>query len=196
MSADDTTDSEDHGTESDAGEERTPRERIEEGRDRAVEGFDQGLVDLLSWVLDTETRAKIYVFLQKRPGSTSEEIAQGTGLYPSTVREALAALHEEEVVHREKRQSKGAGNNPYEYTAIPPSELVSGIVGQVQEELNTVFNLDKMLDREGHEADDERTSEPVTITVEEVDDGDDEADESDAESDDAGASDDGSTSAE
>ncbi|WP_435364012.1 helix-turn-helix domain-containing protein [Haloarchaeobius sp. DYHT-AS-18] len=193
MSADDTTQPDDEGTDTDGepGDERTPRERIEEGRDRAVEGFDQGLVDLLSWVLDTETRAKIYVFLQKRPGSTSEEIAQGTGLYPSTVREALAALHEEEVVHREKRESKGAGNNPYEYTAIPPSELVSGIVGQVQNELNTVFNLDKMLDREA--GDDGETSEPVTITVEEVDDGDEDSGAADADADDPETGDDGST---
>ncbi|WP_439026545.1 helix-turn-helix domain-containing protein [Haloarchaeobius sp. DT45] len=187
MSADDTTDADDHETATDgeSGDEPTARERIEEGRDRAVDGFDQGLVDLLSWVLDTETRAKIYVFLQKRPGSTSEEIAKGTGLYPSTVREALAALHEEEIVHREKRESKGAGNNPYEYTAIPPSELVSGIVGQVQNELNTVFNLDKMLDRDGGATRDEGTSEPVTITVEEVDDSEDEPD-ADADTDDGG----------
>jgi len=138
-------------------------------RQQAVEGFDSGIIDLLSWVLDTETRAKIYIYLQANPASTSEEIAQGTGLYPSTVREALAELHDEEKVHREKRAASGAGNNPYEYTAIPPSELVSGIVGQVQDELNAVFNLDDLLDREDeaepvvHE---DPQDEPVTITVE------------------------------
>ena len=169
MSSDD-TDHDEHVTD-DEFEDFDDRSR----RDRAVEGFDQGLVDLLSWVLDTETRAKIYVYLQKRPGSTSEEIAQGTGLYPSTVREALAELHDEEKVHREKRESAGAGNNPYEYAAIAPSELVGGVVGQVQEELNTVFNLDKVLD--GERRTEDSTAEPVTITVEEVSD----ADEDDAD---------------
>jgi len=138
-------------------------------RQQAVEGFDAGIIDLLSWVLDTETRAKIYVYLQANPASTSEEIAQGTGLYPSTVREALAELHDEEKVHREKRAASGAGNNPYEYTAIPPSELVSGVVGQVQDELNTVFNLDDLLDREDEAepvVDEDPEDEPVTITVE------------------------------
>jgi predicted transcriptional regulator len=145
-------------------------------RQQAVDQFDSGIVDLLSWVLDTETRAKIYIYLQANPASTSEEIAQGTGLYPSTVREALAELHDEEKVHREKRESKGAGNNPYEYTAIPPSELVSGVVGQVQDELNAVFNLDDLLDGDaaGDDADDvveheDDRDEPVTITVESSD---------------------------
>jgi predicted transcriptional regulator len=132
---------------------------------RAVEGFDQGVVDLLSWVLDTETRARIYVYLRQNPGSTSEEIASGTGLYPSTVREALAELHEEEKVTRSKRESEGAGNNPYEYTAIAPSELVGGVVEQVQNELNTVFNLDDYLAESDDTVADEE-ADPVTITVE------------------------------
>jgi predicted transcriptional regulator len=152
MSSDDATDPTD-------GEDQSRREK-------AVEGFDAGIVDLLSWVLDTETRAKIYIYLQANPGSTSEEIAQGTGLYPSTVREALAELHDEETVEREKRESEGAGNNPYEYTAIAPSDLVSGVVGQVQDELNTVFNLDSVLQRaDDDEFDDDHEDEPVTITV-------------------------------
>jgi|AntDeeMinimDraft_5_1070356.scaffolds.fasta_scaffold02447_4 predicted transcriptional regulator len=145
-------------------DESGTRERLEEEADRAIEGFDQGIVDLLSWLLETETRARIYVYLRQHPGSTSEEVAEGTGLYPSTVREALAELHDEEKVTRSKRESEGAGNNPYEYDAMAPSDLVGSVAGQVQEELNTVFNMDQYLDREdAGEADEE----PVTITVEE-----------------------------
>jgi len=154
--------------------ENTDRDRISKGRerlgeeaDRAVDQFDQGIVDLLSWVLDTETRARIYVYLRQHPYSTSEEIAEGTGLYPSTVRESLAELHEEEKVQRRKRESEGAGNNPYEYTAIAPSDLVSGIVGQVQDELNTVFNLDDHLEPEDRSETTETSDEPVSIRVEE-----------------------------
>jgi predicted transcriptional regulator len=86
------------------------------------------------------------------------------------VREALAELHEEEIVSREKRENAGAGNNPYEYQAIAPSELVRRVVSDVQHQLNTVFNLDRRLD--GTTEDDETATEPVTITV---DDGDDDA---------------------
>ncbi|GCF12254.1 transcriptional regulator [Haloarcula mannanilytica] len=149
-------------------EDTDVRERIEQEADRAVEQFDEGIVDLLAWVLDTETRARIYVHLRQHPESTSEEIAEGTGLYPSTVREALAALTDEEVVTRQKRESDGAGNNPYEYSAISPSDLVNTIVGDIQSELNTVFNLDDHIG--GGETTLEPDDEPVTISVEDADD--------------------------
>jgi len=138
--------------------------RLEAEADRAVSEFDEGIVDLLAWILDTETRARIYVYLRQHPNSTSDEIADGTGLYPSTVREALAELHDEETVKREKREHSGAGNNPYEYEAIAPSALVRGVVGQVQQELNTVFNLDSRLGGNGTE------DSPVTISVDDTDD--------------------------
>lgn len=142
------------------------RDRLEQGADRAIEGFDKRLVDLVAWLLDTETRARIYIFLRQSPGSTSDEIATGTGLYPSTVREALVELFDEGVVTREKRASEGAGNNPYEYDAIPPSELVNMLAAQVQEELNTLFSLDEYLEP-GRT--DPAGSEAVRITVEDPD---------------------------
>ncbi|MFD1515370.1 winged helix-turn-helix domain-containing protein [Halomarina rubra] len=154
MSLDDTHD--DAGAETDEG---SVRERLGEEADRAVETLDEGLVELLTWILDTETRARIYIHLRERPNSTSDEIAEGTGLYPSTVREALAELNAEEKVTRGKRESAGAGNNPYEYVAIPPSDLVADVVGDVQDGLNTVFNLDDRL------ADRSVGDGPVTITV-------------------------------
>jgi len=140
---------------------RKTKERIGEGADKAVKGFDDNVVDLLAWLLDTETRARIYVYLRDNPNSTSDEVADGTGLYPSTVREALAELHDEEKVERDKREASGAGNNPYEYEAIAPSELVRGVVGDVQRELNAVFNLDRRLGGESPDGD----AEPVQISV-------------------------------
>lgn len=171
----------------DSGADETVRKRLEEGAKRATTEFDDGIVDLLAWVLDTETRARIYVYLRQNPASTSEEIAQGTGLYPSTVREALAELNEEEKVERDKRTAQGAGNNPYEYTAMAPSELVGSIVEDVQHELNTVFNLDSHLGRKPAES----TQDPVKITVEDAseNDGSESGDEGDA-SEPAGADDD------
>jgi predicted transcriptional regulator len=153
-----------HGGDGEEEADESARARLEAEADRAVSEFDEGIVDLLAWLLDTETRARIYVYLRKNPHSTSEEVADGTGLYPSTVREALAELHDEETVTRRKRESAGAGNNPYEYTAIAPSELVRGVAEQVQSELNTVFNLDRRL---GGDTGDEGEASvgPVTITV-------------------------------
>jgi len=178
MSADDTPETEHDASSVDGsaeGTQRDVRERIEREADRAMEQFDESVVDLLSWVLDTETRARIYVHLRQNPDSTSEEVSEGTGLYPSTVREALAELHEEGKVTRSKRESGGAGNNPFEYSAMAPSDLVGEIVEDVQDQLNTVCNLDRVLDGVGDSDD-----EPVTITVEE------EAGESDTEQEQAG----------
>ena len=161
MSTDETP--EDGGSDAVCGDHEGVREKLEQEAERAAAGFDEGIVDLLAWVLDTETRARIYVYLRQNPASTSEEIADGTGLYPSTVRESLAALNEEGKVERRKRQASGAGNNPYEYTAMAPSELVGQVVDDVQAELNTVFNLDSHLGVCAEPVDD---VEPVTITVE------------------------------
>jgi predicted transcriptional regulator len=111
----------------------------------AVESIDDGLVELLSWLLDTETRARIYIFLRMSPARTSGEVADGTGLYPSTVRECLAAMCDDGLVTREKRASQGAGNNPYEYVAIPPGELVDGLLTDIQRQLNAVCYLDEQL---------------------------------------------------
>ncbi|MFP8958202.1 helix-turn-helix domain-containing protein [Natrialbaceae archaeon A-CW3] len=164
-SADDLDPDPNHDTDLDSELEEVREREGEQTRMAATaDEVDQRIVDLLSWILDTETRAKIYVHLLANPGSTSEEVAQGTGLYPSTVREALAELHEEERVTRQKRASEGAGNNPYEYTAIQPSELVGGVVDQVQRELNTIFTLDRLFDREDTDEFDEDV-EPVTIVV-------------------------------
>lgn len=149
-------------------------ERLEESADRAVEGFDQRLVDLLAWILETETKARIYIYLRQNQQSTSEEVAEGTGLYPSTVREALAEMADDEIVERSKRSSEGAGNNPYEYSAMAPSDLISSTKGQIQDQLNAVFNLDAYTSSTS-----EPESDPVTITVE--DDTDDESDHTSSE---------------
>lgn len=156
MSTNDTHD--DAGTDVDGGN-RAVRRRIKQSA--ATGELDERIIDLLAWILDTDTRARIYLYLRKQPGATSDEIATGTGLYPSTVREALAALHDEETVVRQKRELSGAGNNPYEYETISPKKLVLDVAEQIQEELNTVFTLDERL--AGRDCD--RT--PVSITVEE-----------------------------
>ena len=189
MTTDDTPaepadDAEESPTDRTREELRKTRERLGEGADRAVKGFDDNVVDLLAWLLDTETRARIYVYLRDNPHSTSDEVADGTGLYPSTVREALAELHDEGTVERGKRKAAGAGNNPYEYEAIAPSELVRGVVGDVQAELNAVFNLDRRLGGESPDGD----AEPVQISV--GGEGGDEDDDEGGEDEDADESDD------
>ncbi|MFW5895940.1 MAG: ArsR family transcriptional regulator, partial [archaeon] len=77
MSADQPDPDDEIEEETDDGEGSSSRERLEKGADRAVEEFDRRVIDLLSWLLDTETRAKIYIYLHQNPASTSEEVAKG-----------------------------------------------------------------------------------------------------------------------
>lgn len=155
MSKDDTQPSGDV----ESGPVEAARDRLDDRAERAVQELDERSVELLSWLLDTETRARIYVYLRETPWSTSDEVADGTGLYPSTVREALADLTEDGILDRRKRESEGAGNNPFEYEAIAPSELVADLVGQLQAELNALCRLG------GDEHREAGGSDPVHIEV-------------------------------
>jgi len=121
------------------------KETVEDTIQKGVDTVDSNLVELLSSFLDTETRAKVYLYLRKRGEATSEEIAEDTGLYPSTVRECLSDLYQEGVVERRKKQTQGAGNNPYVYQAVQPSELARRFSERVEERLNQLFNLDDYL---------------------------------------------------
>jgi predicted transcriptional regulator len=115
------------------------------------EDFDEALVNLMKFFLDTETKAKIYLYLRKRGKSTSQEIAKGANLYPSSVREALAEMTKSGVVTREKLEVEGVGKNPYAYEAISPKELAKLKVKSMEQRLNDLFNLDKHLRDEGRE---------------------------------------------
>ncbi|PSQ42148.1 transcriptional regulator [Halobacteriales archaeon SW_7_68_16] len=107
-----------------------------------VDRADDDVLDLLAWLLETETRARIYLYLVESPERTSAEIAEGTDLYPSTVREALADLTDEGVVDRRKRQNAGAGNNPYQYTAMAPEDLLDHAADRLESDLSALVALD------------------------------------------------------
>lgn len=124
--------------------------------------FDRRLTDLLGRLLETETRGKVYVHVLRDPGTTSEEVARGTGLYPETVRRTLADLREEGVLDRRELEGE---KGRYGYTAIPPSELASRLLGDVQEGLDALFGVE-----------DDPAVEPVTIDVEDATGSDDERD--------------------
>ncbi len=119
-------------------------DRIREG----VNTLDNNLIDLLAGFMETETRAKVYLYIRKRGEATSDEIAEDTGLYPSTVRETLSDLYSEDIVDRYKKETEGAGNNPYVYEAKPPRELANRFSERLEERLNKLFNLDLHLEED------------------------------------------------
>ncbi len=126
--------------------------KLEERKERfkhGLDNIDKPFVDLLVFFLNTETKAKIYLYLRKFGKATSQEIAKGTILYPSSVREALVDLHDMGVVRREKAETEKVGKKPYIYEAIPPVELMKKTVGNIEQKLNKLVDLDRYLDEEG-----------------------------------------------
>jgi len=129
------------------------------------EDFGEALINLMKYFLDTETKGKIYLFLRKKGKSTSQEIAKGANLYPSSVREALVQMTKGGVVKREKLEVKGAGKKPYLYEAIPTSELAKLKIKGIERRLNELFNLDRYL-KEGKEIRPPKI--PIRIRIERV----------------------------
>lgn len=112
-----------------------------------LESHDLRLVNVLEDFWFTEIRAKIYLFLRKAGASTAEEIVKGTGLYITSVREALAQMSRAGVVKRSKMAKSGAGKPPYIYEAIPPRDLIEVMSGTIQDKLSKIFMLDELLKR-------------------------------------------------
>ncbi|MFQ5887838.1 MAG: helix-turn-helix domain-containing protein [Candidatus Hydrothermarchaeales archaeon] len=110
-----------------------------------MEDFDAAVINLLKFFLDTESKAKIYLFLRKHGKSTSREIAKRANLYPSSVREALIEMTKAGITTREKLKTEGAGKNPYVYEAISTTELTKRKIDRIEQRLNKLISLDTYL---------------------------------------------------
>ncbi|WP_049902837.1 transcriptional regulator [Halococcus agarilyticus] len=153
-----------------------------DSRSEGTEEFDEGIVELLSAALDTDRAARVYVAVRRRRSATAEEVAAGTGLYPDSVREMLAELRDEGVVDRHTRTTDHE-DDEFEYTAIPPSELVRVMVDRVRDEFDARLGLDRLPDERSEPTRRTPRSDPVTITVEDASESDGTTDDESSDSD-------------
>jgi predicted transcriptional regulator len=109
------------------------------------EAIDEALVGLLKFFLDSEAKSKIYLYLRKKGASTSQQIAKGANLYPSSTREALAGMTKSGIVTRQKLETEGTGKKPYVYEAISATELFKSKISGIESKLNELLNLDNYL---------------------------------------------------
>ncbi|HNV94743.1 MAG: Sugar-specific transcriptional regulator TrmB [Euryarchaeota archaeon ADurb.Bin023] len=100
--------------------------------------IDKGLMDMLRFFLDTESKVKIYLYLLTKGSSTYDSIAEGTSIYPSTCRESLASMEQMKVVEKSLE-------DPEKYTAISPSKLLDRKIDQLEKELNDFLKLEDIL---------------------------------------------------
>jgi len=121
------------------------RERVEETVEEGLDAVNDGVVDVISAVLDTGARADVYVALRKLGEADVEEIAEETGLYPKKVEEILEGLEDDEVV-----ETHFVGEDEV-YEAASPTEVISNIPGRL---VNRVRGIVESNDEE--EGDDRR----------------------------------------
>jgi predicted transcriptional regulator len=129
------------------------------------EDLDEALIGLMNFFLNSEAKSKIYLYLRKKGSSTSQEIAKGANLYPSSTREALASMTKSGILTRKKLDTEGTGKKPYVYEAILPSELIKTKINGIEAKLNKLLNLDSNLK-------DDKTSrsskDPYRVRIEKV----------------------------
>lgn len=92
-------------------------------------------------LLNSDAESKIYVFLSLKGGARSSEIAGGTRLHPSTVRELLAKMYRKRLVYRKKMKSKLSGKNPYLYYAASPLTILQMYAKKIEERFNSIAAL-------------------------------------------------------
>lgn len=97
---------------------------------------DELVNQMFSDMFKSKVKARIYTLLLRKKHATSEEIAKHTGFYPSTVREALSEMFEQNLVYRKKMKKDSKGKNPYIYYPVPPIKILRGYIKDIEDKFN------------------------------------------------------------
>ncbi|HEC81867.1 MAG TPA: TrmB family transcriptional regulator [Thermoplasmatales archaeon] len=95
----------------------------------------------LKYMLNSDAESKIYLFLSNTNGARSDEIAKGTKLHPSTVRETLAKMHKKRLVYRKKIKNSLCGKKPYIYYAASPLKILQNYAKKMEKRFNRIASL-------------------------------------------------------
>jgi predicted transcriptional regulator len=106
---------------------------------------EKGLEQAVHDILKSRSRSKIYIFLLRKNGARTDQIIKGTKLHPSTVRETLSQMYDENLIYRKKIKNDSIGKNPYIYYPISPIELLKRHTGELEDRLNklALFSMAK-----------------------------------------------------
>ena len=102
---------------------------------------DKNIEKTVHEILKSRARSRIYVYLLRKNGARTEEIIKGTKLHPSTVRETLSKMYEQELIFRRKIKNDNIGKNPYIFYPIPPIELLKRYANEIEDRLNKLATL-------------------------------------------------------
>lgn len=102
---------------------------------------DKSIEKAVDDLLKSRARSRIYVYLLRKNGARTEQIIKGTRLHPSTVRETLSKMHDQNLIYRKKIKNDSIGKNPYIYYPIPPIELLKRHAREIEDRLNKIASL-------------------------------------------------------
>lgn len=102
---------------------------------------DKSIESTVREILKSRARSRIYIYLLRKNGARTEQIIKGTHLHPSTVRETLSKMHEQQLIYRKKIKNDSIGKNPYIYYVISPVLLLKRYSSEMEDRLNKLANL-------------------------------------------------------
>lgn len=102
---------------------------------------DKNIEKAVREILKSRARSRIYLFLLRKNGAKTEQIIKGTKLHPSTVRETLSKMYDQELIYRKKQKNDSIGKNPYIFYSIPPIKLLKKYADDIEDKLNKIANL-------------------------------------------------------
>ncbi len=92
-------------------------------------------------ILKSRARSRIYLYLLRKHRAKTDQIIKGTKLHPSTVRETLSKMYEQNQIYRRKKVNEKIGKNPYLYYPVPPIELLKRYTKEIEDKLTKIANL-------------------------------------------------------
>jgi len=103
--------------------------------------IDKNIEKAVLEILKSRARSRIYIYLLSRDGAKTDEIIKGTHLHPSTVRETLSKMYDQDIIYRKKEKNDCIGKNPYVFYSIPPVKLIKKYANEIEDRLNKIASL-------------------------------------------------------
>ena len=102
---------------------------------------DKNIETIVHDLLKSRARSRIYIYLLRKNGAKTEDIIKGTKLHPSTVRETLSKMYDQNQILRKKIRNDSIGKNPFKYFPIPPINLLKIYAKEIEDKLNKIACL-------------------------------------------------------
>lgn len=101
-----------------------------------------GAEKMMAALFMSEAKARIYLYLTFHGESFAADIARGTNLHPSTIREALSEMTGDGQLFKEAVDKDGkAGRTPSKYSPAPMREILHKYMGRLENGLKELAKV-------------------------------------------------------